>query len=155
MAAWQWYRGVSMRIYPRILSALLVAPFVGLAFLLYGVQADPVFTKLYAVLQLCYASLIVCFLSGVHRTEALKERDNKRLTLSMMPVMMSAGLLFWGFTKDPIHPLLVAIIMFWTLYIMDKKYYDMRHLPEDYLPYRFKFTMAVTTVLVFSYLILT
>ena len=144
-----------MGLYPRLLSYILVLPFVALTVLLYSVQADPVFSKLYAVLLLSYASLIICFLSGVHRTEALKERDHKRLTLSVMPVIVSAGLLYWGFTQNPIHPLLGSIFLFWSLYLVDKKYYDMRHLPEDYLSYRFRMTMAVTALLVFNYLVLT
>lgn len=141
--------------YPRIISYLVALPILGMTVGLYAFQADPVATKLYAVFELCYACLIISFLGGSHWQPALKDRNNLRITLALLPVILCAGLLFWGFTRDPNQPLLGVIALFWGTFLMDKKYYDMRDLPENYLMFRFNFTVYTTAMILFSYLVVT
>lgn len=141
-----------MKKFPQVLGYAGALPFLGLALAISGVENDGVSLKLFAVLQLIYAALILSFLGGVHWPEALKERDNLRLCLAMVPTILGFGLLIWGVTHDPIQPLLGAILLFWFVFVMDKKYYDGRTYPDGYLPFRFNLTLLVTALLFFSYL---
>jgi len=141
-----------MKKFPQVLGYAGALPFLGLALGLSIIQDDIITIKLLTVLQLTYASLILSFLGGVHWPEALKERDNIRLLLCMMPTIIGFGLMIWGVTHDPVQPLLGAILLFWFVFIVDKKYYDGRTYPDGYLPFRFNLTLLVTALLFFSYL---
>jgi len=141
-----------MKKFPQILGYLGALPFLVLALGLSYIEGDLVTLKLLAVLQLTYAGLIVSFLGGVHWPEALKNRDNIRLSLCMLPTVIGFGLMGWGFTHDPAHALLGFIALFWFIFFMDKKYYDGRVYPDGYLGFRFNLTLLVTALLLFSYL---
>lgn len=144
-----------MDLYPRLASWIGVFPVAIIAAALTVFQADPVAVKMYTVFLLCYSCLIITFLSGSHWQPALADRDNKRITLALLPALFCAGLLFWGFTRDPNLPLIGVIVLFWAAFFMDKKYYDMRHLPEDYMLFRFKMTTIVTALILYGYLVVT
>lgn len=140
-----------MTLYPKILGYLGALPFVVIAFALIVFHDDTVRTSFFAVLQLCYASMILSFLGGVHWPYAVAGRDNLRLTLSMIPTIICAALLYIGFSFNPFYPLLGVASLFWFVFALDKKYYDMLVLPDGYLSYRRTLTMIVSGLLVLSY----
>jgi len=140
-----------MKKFPQVLGYAGALPFMGLAIGISAVQADPVALKLLSVLQLIYACLILSFLGGVHWPEAVKDRDNVRLCLSMIPTIIGFFFIVWGLTHEPFQAILGTIFLFWFIFWMDKKYYDGRTYPDGYLPLRFNLALLVTAFLLFSY----
>lgn len=142
-----------MTLYPKILGYLGALPFAALALCLVLFHHDAIASKMFSVFQLCYAALILCFLSGIHWPLAVRAGNNLQLSLSMLPTILSAALLFWGFTQDPLQPLLVMAALFWGQYFMDKKFVGLDDLPQGYLPFRLKLTAIVSALLVLSFFI--
>lgn len=137
--------------FPKFLGYAGALPFMlCLAGLIYF-DEDLIRTKFFNVLQICYAGMIVSFLVGTHWPAAVKDKDNIRLSLSMVPTIVSAILLFYGFSIDPLYPILVMIPLFWFVYAMDHFYVTALDMSIAYKAFRLNITILVSILLLASF----
>lgn len=140
-----------MKTYPKILGYLGVLPFLLCLLGLMFFNAHPVMGKIFIVFQISYSSMIVSFLGGVHWPLALKNDDKFRLTLCMAPTVISIFVLLYAFLINPVHTLLVWAMLFFGVYILDKKYADESGWNNEYLIFRRNITLVVTAILLITF----
>ncbi len=135
---------------PLSLGYLGAVPFIVLVIALFS-YSDVTIQSMIAVCLISYAGMIASFLSGVHWPVAMHKRDPQYLCLSMMPSVFGLiSICAVVFLAQIVWFSLIMALVFWVLYLMDRKY-----LPEDgfakgYFDYRRNLTVIVSVCLALS-----
>ena len=110
--------------------------------------------KILSFIQLSYGAMILSFLGGVHWGQAIPRNDQKQMSFAMVPTVASFLLMIYTVFFNPILPLFGMIILFWAVYVADRKLMPLEYIPEGYFTYRRNLTMIVSATLFFSALIM-
>ena len=90
-------------------------------------------------------------MAGTHWLEAIRDNDFKRLSLSMLPTILSLILIVLMFLGVGYWPLLLMSVMFVGLYLMDRKYIDLGEKTAEYMGFRLRVTSLVSGILIASF----
>lgn len=120
-----------------------VMPFIGLTIAVYSFSDIAVQSMLVVVL-IAYAGMIATFLAGVHWPVAMHKKDDVHLSLSMVPALFGLiAVCSVLFLAQIVWFLVIMALVFWVLYLMDRKY-----LPEDgFAPGYFDFRRNLTVII--------
>ncbi len=93
--------------------------------------------------------MILNFLAGIHWVKAM-EQDNKiRLALSMLPTISCLALIFLVIlTQSSIIPLIFLVFAFGGIYMLDRFYQHVDKWPSDYMVFRMRITLIVSSILI-------
>lgn len=110
-------------------------------------------TVVLSVLLFAYGAVILSFLGGIHWGQAVPSGNMRQLSFSMLPTI---GCAFLGFMALQLAmPLLVPLglgVLFYAVYLADRKFMPEGYTPEKYFDFRRKLTIIVCVSLLITLL---
>lgn len=121
-------------------------PFIFFAFSYFFIEDH----KMITFFQMGYGAMITSFLGGVHWGQAIPSGNKIQMSFAMVPTLVSFALMGWGYFIDPVTPLFILAILFWSIFIADLKLMPSEFIPEGYYVFRRNLTIIVSATLIVS-----
>lgn len=130
-----------------------VIPFFFFMLLAFVVD-DPTDMRVVNILQTSYATMILSFLGGIHWGQALPTSNHQQMAFAMTPTIVGLFLMGMALIFESPFVLLFLAGMFWVVYYADTKLMPLDYIAEGYFTFRRNLSIAVSTILVLTFLIL-